>query len=320
MGAALAFGSVVPASAAFAAPNTLNTPAVTCVDVNGGSIGPEDFDIATFQLAVGAKPTGSFNAATCQLAFNELNQEGHLNPGLTTLKIGPKVLGWLEVAPPETTTTTPTTVPATTKTCAFNVITPKETANLLGAPGKTGNALCALVLNFQRDNHEAQDGVVGSATAKQMIIESPDACAVYSSKVKDCFFGLQEKGNLGELLSIKGGKIIATMPSRFGNPNLPKGELTPEGTYPINRAIKGQRAGSLCLKIKGVILKCMRNPLYFAGKNGGIAVHGTNNPQSPLGSHGCVGVSNDNSEITYQEYEDGIKTVVILDEQRPQAA
>ena len=215
------------------------------------------------------------------------------------------------------TTLIPVTVPQTDKICAYNVISDKETANLLGVSGKTGNALCSLVVDFQKQNRISANGVVGKATADKLITQSPNACNIYGSAILDCFLGVEKTGYLGTLYTIENGKVVATMPARFGNPTLNKGEATPEGAFKINRAIKGPHAGSLCIEAK----TCMDNPLYFAGENGGISIHGTTNPQSPLGSHGCIGVSNANSDLTFESYDKhGVKTVVVIDFQRTDKA
>ena len=234
----------------------------------------------------------------------------------TTLPI-PCKTGDTPTPPTSTPESKPASTPApaaTDKSCVYNVISQKETANLLSVPGKTGKALCDLVVNFQKTNGLVADGAVGKITGKTMITKSANACNIYGTGVDDCFLGLQEAGNLGSLYTIKDGKVVRTMPARFGNP---AAQLTPEGAYPINRSVPGDHAGSNCKVVNGVREKCMRKPLYFAGKNGGIAVHGTSNPQNPNGSMGCIGVSNANSDLTFTSYaEDGIKTVVVVDFQR----
>lgn len=245
VGAALSLGVMMPVGEVEAATQRY------CIDVNGGAIGPEDnLPVIEIQRAVGAYPDGKFGQATCNAVWAELIKDGHLTGNGTNLKIGDTVLGWLGVG--ESASAPTPTAPSNDKECKYSVISSKETARLLDKPNKSGKDLCAIVVAFQKDNKLAADGIVGPVTAKKMITKSANACAIYGAAVNDCFLGLQESGRLGTLYTIVDGKVVRSMPSRFGNPNLPNGESTPEGTFPINRAIKGPRAGSNCKKVNGV--------------------------------------------------------------------
>ncbi len=310
MAAAVAAGTLVVPTLYEAAPVDAEAACVYVIPANSGQY---KFELTTgLTVQAESKATGIpvdalFNRVTLPLSCDTPGAVIAENLGSTT--------STSTTSPSETTKTThqATTIPKTDQHCVLNVMSISETANLLGAPGKSGAALCALIFDFQRANKLKADGIVGMATAQKMINQSPNACNIYGSGVTKCFLGVEKTGYLGVLYTIENGKIIDTMPSRFGNPNLPKGQATPEGSFKINRSIKGPRVSSLC--IGG--LACMRNPLYFAGNEGGISIHGTNNPQSPAGSHGCVGISNSNSEKTYEYYDkDGIRNVIILDLQR----
>lgn len=202
------------------------------------------------------------------------------------------------------TTSSPT---ASQGECRYNALTKSEVGRLLGSSD------CSAVREFQRVSGLAVDGIVGSATARQLILQAGNPCGLYGNFGNDCFVGLQRNGNLGTLYVVIDGQVVETMPARFGNPDRTNGKKTPEGAFRIFRSIEGDHASENCALINGVRAKCMRNPLYFQG---GIAIHGTNDPQSPAGSLGCAGVSNSNSNTTYQYYKDGVTLVVIVDFQR----
>jgi hypothetical protein len=320
----ITFGTLSP-QVAEAAPMPEVITEKICLDANGGQIDPSDpVNVTGIQEAVGAVVDGKFGRQTCSLVWQELIEDGHLSGNGSALKIGPIVHNWLNVPLPQTTgsalesTPSPVTPPpvATDKECHYGVISNNETALLLSQPGLPAQALCELVIGFQEQNALFPDGIVGPKTATKLIVTSENPCNLYGAGIDDCFMGVQKSGNLGTLYTVRDGDIIDTMPARFGNPNRTKGSLTPEGTFTINRYREGDWASVNCLVVNGLRQACMRNPLYFAGRNNGIAIHGTKLPQDPNGSLGCVGVSESNSDKTLAYYKSGIKKVVIVDFQR----
>lgn len=186
--------------------------------------------------------------------------------------------------------------------CTFSVISQAEVANLLG-----GSASCENIMAFQRDNGLTVDGVVGPQTAMALIRKSDNACALYGSNgVDDCALAVQKNGNLGQTFVVQDGSIIREMNSRFGNPD--RGRQTPEGSFKIQRSIEGEHQSENCDVV------CMWNSLYF---DGGAALHGTKDPNSPNGSLACIGVPIGDSEFIYAQFKSGlIDRIVVIDFQR----
>lgn len=309
--ASLLMLSIEPASANASCYNT-----VFAQGSNGECVSHIQERLVIYRCLTGAT-NGTFGSQTTQAVKNFQTVNGLTANGT----VGIQTIRALDAgnskycSTPTAQTLSAPTVAATTSThskpgCTFTALSARETGRLLGK----AYATCEDVIAFQRAKGLKVDGIVGPATATRLITQSANPCGIYGGS-STCFLGLQSRGNLGTLYTVVNGVIVATMPARFGNADHTsgKGKQTPEGSYAIFRSIAGDHAGDNCPIIGGERQTCMRNPLYF---HGGKAIHGTAAPQSLNGSLGCIGVSNDNSDMTYQYFQDGVRRVVVVDFQR----
>lgn len=281
-------------------PQAMCQNAPTSMSLQKGDYG---VGVQNVQAALGIRPAdGCFgnqthSAVEAYQACHGLFVDGKVGPQTwRAINVGKTLAGCASVVAPSTSSTN-----TSAGGCSYNALTKEEVVRLLGTQG------CSAIREFQRANGLTVDGIVGPVTARQLIMKSSNPCGLYGNYGDDCFLGIQRNGNLGTLYTVIDGEIATSMPARFGNPNRTNGKTTPEGAYQIVRSIPGDHAGEFCSVIGGVRQKCMRNPLYFYG---GTAIHGTSAPQDPNGSLRCVGVSDPNSDVVYDYYQDGVKLVV----------
>ncbi len=74
------------------APHAEATSIYVCKDADGGSIGPEDFDIAKLQITVGANADGNFGPRTCEKTVEKMQEVGLVSADTTSVRIGTKTL------------------------------------------------------------------------------------------------------------------------------------------------------------------------------------------------------------------------------------
>lgn len=150
------------------------------------------------------------------------------------------------------------------------------------------------VMAFQKVNGLERDGTAGPLT--QAALRQPRAPQLGTGPADRVDVDLSDQ----VLVVVRGGEVAYIVNATTGDPNHPdgQGEVTPVGTWTVERQIEG---------IRDAPLGRIYWPSYF---HGGIAVHGSGSILPERASHGCVRVPRWLEERIHRDMPIGSSVVV----------